>query len=271
MKKRRRLKIKPVIITILLIISLTSFVYSLIHFINWGEDNKEVKEIMTTVDTDNIIVESTEGEEVNSKNESKESIYWSYIKMNLISVDFDSLLKTNKDTVGWISVNGTNINYPIVQTKDNKYYLTHSFEKTYTDAGWVFMDYRNNAVDFDKNTIIYAHARKDKSMFGSLKNILKGSWYGNSDNHIIKLSTPSENTLWQVFSIYHIPTESYYITTSFKTDKEYETFLNTIKKRSAAKFDATLDVNDKILTLSTCYNDSQKVVLHAKLIKREQR
>ena len=108
-------------------------------------------------------------------------------------------------------------------------------------------------------------------MFGSLKNILKGSWYGNSDNHIIKLSTPSENTLWQVFSIYHITTESYYITTSFKTDKEYETFLNTIKKRSAAKFDATLDVNDKILTLSTCYNDSQKVVLHAKLIKREQR
>ena len=49
------------------------------------------------------------------------------------------------------------INYPFVQTSDNDYYLNHSFNKKYNDAGWVFMDYRNNASNFDKNTILYAH------------------------------------------------------------------------------------------------------------------
>ena len=121
------------------------------------------------------------------------------------------LENTNKDIVGWIQVNGTNINYPFVQTKDNDYYLNHSFNKDYNQAGWVFLDYRNNVNSFDKNTIIYAHSRLDKTMFGSLKNLLKSNWYENKNNHIIKLSTKNQNTLWQVFSVYHVPTTSDYL------------------------------------------------------------
>ena len=64
--------------------------------------------------------------------------------MNLIDVDFTELKQTNSDVIGWIQVNGTNINYPFVQTNDNSYYLTHAFNKSYNDAGWVFLDYRNN-------------------------------------------------------------------------------------------------------------------------------
>ena len=108
-------------------------------------------------------------------------------------------------------------------------------------------------------------------MFGSLKNILKSNWYNDTDNHIIKLSTETENTLWQVFSVYHIKTENYYITTNFKNDEEFQKFIDTISSRSKLKFDATVDVNDTILTLSTCYKTDEKVVLHAKLIKKEVR
>lgn len=91
--------------------------------------------------------------------------------MNMINVNFNDLKKTNPDIVGWIKVNGTNINYPFVQSKDNKYYLTHSFNKSYNSAGWVFLDYRNNNTN-NKNTIIYAHGRTDKTMFGTLKKVL---------------------------------------------------------------------------------------------------
>ncbi len=270
-KRKGKIKWKNVILTLILLISIGGLVYSMINFINWTKDNKNTKEEISNIADLTNVNEISTGEAVNPENETPESIYWSYIKMNLIDVDFTDLKKTNKDTKGWIQVNGTNINYPFVQTSNNSYYLTHSFEKKYTDAGWIFMDYRNNANTFDKNTIIYGHARKDKTMFGSLKNILKSDWYNNTDNHIIKLSTEKQNTLWQVFSVYHIKTENYYITTSFNNDAEFEKFINTLKSRSKLKFNANVSKNDYILTLSTCYNETDKVVLHAKLIKREAR
>ena len=192
--------------------------------------------------------------------------------MNLLEVDFNDLLAKNSDTVGWIQVQGTNINYPIVQTTNNDYYLNHAFDKTENKAGWVYMDYRNNAVEFNQNTIIYAHSRYNGTMFGSLKNILNSSWYTNKENHIIRLSTPTENTMWQVFSVYTIPKESYYITPSFPTDESYQEFLNTIKGRSEVDFSGTVSTGDKVLTLSTCKdNFGNRIVMHAKLIKKETR
>ncbi len=278
MKKKKfslkRVKWKNVILTIILLLSITAFIYSLKNFINWNKDNIKSEQIINEINDLNVVTETNNEETteiINSEEEKPKSIYWSYIKMNLINVDFKELKERNNDTVAWIQVGGTNINYPVVQTKDNSYYLTHSFDKKYTDAGWVFMDYRNDSNNFGKNTIIYAHARKDRTMFGSLKNILTNDWYKDKNNHIIKLSTETENTLWQVFSVYHINTETYYITTSFKSDNDYKDFIKTIKNRTALYFNTNVTEKDKILTLSTCYTKKQKVVLHAKLIKVEKR
>ena len=69
-------------------------------------------------------------------------------------------------------------------------------------------------------------------------------------------------------SIYNIEEESYYITTDFANDEEYQTFLNTIHERSIHPFISTLTPNDKILTLSTCYSETVRTVVHAKLIKK---
>ena len=167
-----------------------------------------------------------------------------------------------------MKVNGTNINYPFVQANDNKYYLTHSFNKSYNAAGWVFLDYRNNNTN-NKNTIIYAHGRTVKTMFGTLRKVLNNGWLNNTDNFVIKISTETENSLWQIFSVYHIPTTSDYLKTDFDDDTEYQNFLDMIKNRSSYNFNTSVNSNDNILTLSTCYSNSDKMVVHAKLIKKE--
>ena len=259
------------IFVILFSIFISIIVFCLIKIFIWGKDNKDTSKVINDItNAVNVTLRDDDDntELVNDTNEEETSDYWYYIKFPLIDVDITELKEKNSDTVGWINVNNTNINYPFVQTKDNSYYLNHSFDKKYNEAGWVFLDYRNSKNLNNKNTILYAHSRLDKTMFGSLSKVLKSSWYNNKDNHIIRLSTDTENTLWQIFSVYKIPEESYYITTNFNNNEEYNKFLNTIKQRSIHNFNTNLDTNDKILTLSTCYSDTERTVVHAKLIKR---
>lgn len=272
-KKRKRKKKKNTtwIFVILCSIFISIIVFCLIKIFIWGKDNKDTSRVINDItNAVNVTLRDDDDntELVNDTNEEETSDYWYYIKFPLIDVDITELKEKNSDTVGWINVNNTNINYPFVQTKDNSYYLNHSFDKKYNEAGWVFLDYRNSKNLNNKNTILYAHSRLDKTMFGSLSKVLKSSWYNNKDNHIIRLSTDTENTLWQIFSVYKIPEESYYITTNFNNNEEYNKFLNTIKQRSIHNFNTNLDTNDKILTLSTCYSDTERTVVHAKLIKR---
>ena len=272
-KKNQRKKKKNTtwIFVILFSIFISIIVFCLIKIFIWGKDNKDTSKVINDItNAVNVTLRDDDDntELVNDTNEEETSDYWYYIKFPLIDIDITELKEKNSDTVGWINVNNTNINYPFVQTKDNSYYLNHSFDKKYNEAVWVFLDYRNNNDLNNKNTILYAHSRLDKTMFGSLSKVLKSSWYNNKDNHIIRLSTDTENTLWQIFSVYKIPEESYYITTNFNSNKEYTKFLNTIKQRSIHNFNTNLDANDKILTLSTCYSDTERTVVHAKLIKR---
>ncbi len=273
-RKTKKLRFRKWVIVVFLIFFLSIFLLSASKVFNWFNDNNKVDNITEDILENVKVKEKKDNENTENINppEDKWNDYWDYIKMNLLEIDFNQLLKRNSDTVGWIEVKGTNINYPIVQTTDNNYYLTHAFDKTENEAGWVFMDYRNDSVNFNQNTIIYAHSRLTGSMFGSLKNILNSSWYTNKNNHIIRLSTPTENTMWQVFSVYTIPKESYYITPSFNSNEAYQEFLNTMKSRSEVEFSAEVNTNDKILTLSTCKdNFGNRVVMHAKLIKKELR
>ena len=202
----------------------------------------------------------------------KNEMYWQYLNTPLSSVDFTELLKQNKDTVGWLIVNNTNINYPVVQTTNNDYYLKHAFDRSKNYAGWVYADFRNDFETLSKNTVIYAHGRKDGVMFGSLMNTLKKNWYTNTENQIIQLSTLNYNTMWQVFSIYKVEAESYYITTDFSTDQAFAEFLSTMKNRSIYDFGVSVSESDRVLTLSTCYNDKgTRLVVHAKLVKIQSR
>ncbi len=277
-KKKRRVRWNNVTLLGFILIFLSILIISSTKIIEWIKDSSSSEKEIIKIQEETEVIETETTEEteiIETPEEEKEipktSPYWTYIEMNLIDVDFTELKEKNSDVSGWIQVNGTNINYPYVQTTNNEYYLTHSFDKTTNSAGWVFMDYRNNKSDFDKNTIIYGHSRKNNTMFGSLRKILKNGWLNNTNNHVIKLSTETENTLWQVFSVYRIPTTNDYIQVSFVNDQEFINFGEMLIGRSAYNFNTSVSSEDKILTLSTCYDDYDKVVLHAKLIKREKK
>lgn len=274
MNNKIKLKWKNIILILIFLILFITLNISIYNIIKWKLDsNKTNEEINTIQENTNIEeVKDNKGTEIIKQAEKipKENPYWDYIKMNMIDVNFDNLKKINSDVVGWIKINGTNINYPFVQSKDNKYYLTHSFSKSYNNAGWIFLDYRNNNIN-NRNTIIYAHGRTDKTMFGTLRKVLNNGWINNTNNYVIKISTEKENSLWQIFSIYHIPTTNNYLQTEFKDKREYQRFLNILKNRSNHNFNTSITSNDTILTLSTCYNDSEKMVVHAKLIKKQKK
>jgi len=270
-KKSPNKKNKLIYIPLFIFICLSLF--SIFNIVNWKLDSNETDKQINKINKTVAVVENIDNAntEIIENKVPKSDPYWDYIKMNLIDVDFSELKKTNSSVYGWIQVLGTNINYPFVQHSDNDFYLNHTLDKSYNKAGWVFMDYRNNNINFDKNTIIYAHGRMDNTMFGSLRRIITNGWLNNKENYVVKLSTEYENTLWQVFSVYRIPTTADYLKTSFNTDSDFLEFGEMLLNRSTHNFNTTINESDKILTLSTCYDDYDKVVLHAKLIKREKK
>lgn len=257
---------------LLLLTSFCLFMISGSKLLEWHIDNKKVAEINKTLQEQVEKTDSASNKQnttlVNPPSNKKDS-YWNYQDVPFLEIDFQELLRQNQDTVGWIQVIGTDIDYPIVQTTNNTYYLNHSFDHTKNSAGWIFSDFRNNLENLNANTIVYGHNRHDGSMLGTLKNVLEDSWYQDKKNHIIKLSTPKENTIWQIFSVYIIQKESYYITTHF-SNNTFSSFIDTLLSRSKFQFDTEVNTNDKILTLSTCKNNfGKRIVVHAKLIKKE--
>lgn len=249
-KRYRQKDNKNKIITIIRVILLIVGIICIINIINWFIENRKSKSII-----DEINLSITPDGIVNIDN----------TKVEKQKIDFEKLKNINADIVGWIKVNGTKVEYPIVQSKDNNYYLTHSLDKTYNSAGWIFIDYKNNLDTTDKNIVIYGHNRRDGTMFGSLKNILEEEWYNNKENRYIVFETAKGTEIYEVFSVYQIEVEDYYIKTNFSNNEEFEEFINTVKSRSIKNFENEVTNNDNILTLSTCANNNKyRVVLHAK-------
>ena len=244
MRRHRRNRGRgSILINILLIIFSFVFVFSLIKIIFWYNDNQNSNRVMKTIREDIKVVKDT----------------------NLYKIDFDNLRKINKDVVAFIKVNGTNIEYPIVKSNDNEYYLNHSFDNSLNSAGWIFANYINEFDETDKNITVFGHARRDGSMFGTLYKTLSNNWREDKNNLKILFITERDTFYYQVFSTYKVLSEDYYIKNSFNDDNEYQEFLNKIKSRSNYNYDVDLDVNDSILTLSTCAsNDKYRIVLHAK-------
>ena len=132
--------------------------------------------------------------------------------------------------------------------------------------GWVFMDFRSDAVNLSDNVVIYAHNRYYNGiMFGNLQNMMRYNWYSNPDNQIISFKTLTETYEYQIFSLYKIETTVDYLDVIFPNAESKMKMFNLVKSRSIYNFNVDLNENDKIITLSTCADENNKYVVHAVL------
>ncbi len=250
-KERQKRKIKFNIRSLLMLVFIVLLIFSGIKIIKWIFANKQNEELQSNL-----------SQYVEIKEDEKDT------QDNGYKIDFKALKEKNSDTVGWLKVNGTNIEYVVVKGTDNSYYLKHNFERQSNSAGWIFADYRNKFDYIDYNTVIYGHNMKNDSMFGTLKNVLNEEWYNNEENRHIVLVTERGTFTYEVFSVYEDKASDYPITTEFKNDNEYLKFLKTIKKKSKYNFNVDVSEEKSILTLSTCATNNQnRVTLHAINIK----
>lgn len=177
----------------------------------------------------------------------------------------EDLSKINSDFKFWLSVENTNINYPVVQSKDNSYYLDKDFYKKDSISGTLFMDYRNKSID-DKNIIIYGHNMKNKTMFNNLNKFKDADFF--KKNNKIKITLNGKEFLYDVFSAYIVESDYDYLKTNFNNESDYQNYINDITSKSLYKSPIKVNSNDKIVTLSTCtYEfDDARMVIHGRLI-----
>ena len=216
-------KVLRIVAILLILVMITS----LINLFSWYRENNKVKKIVSTV-SEYLVIED---EVYRVEEEIKE---------------------VNEDIVGWLKVDNTKIDYPVVKGEDNKFYLTHDLDKNKNSAGWIFMDYKNNLDD--QNIVIYGHHRRDGSMFGSIDKLYKNGGK-------ITLVVGDETRTYQIFSIYETTSNDYYSITNFDNiDEAIEEF----KDRSEIDFKQSDFSTKQIITLSTCTNDNKgRIVVHA--------
>ena len=169
------------------------------------------------------------------------------------SVDFDSLLNINPDTIGWIrfSPEPAEINYPIVQCDDNSTYLTRTFSANENTLGAIFLNTWNHPDFNDRNSIIYGHRMKGGSMFRHLQDYDNREFW--ESNPYFYIYTPDGRKItYHIYSVGQVEDTSNIYMTEFATDDDYLSYLNLTKQISAYDTGIEVDTGDCIVTLSTC-------------------
>lgn len=181
---------------------------------------------------------------------------------------YERLKKINPDYKFWIEVENTNINYPVVQTIDNNFYLKKDFNRENSSAGTIFMDALNN-FKLDSNIVLYGHNMNNKTMFNNVLKFKKEDFFKQNNKIKIKNTEDEKEYIYEVFSIYHTDNSFDYNTVKFGDVYTFEDFIKDIKSKSKIKKNMTIDKDDQILTLSTCSYEFRgaKTTLHAKLVE----
>jgi sortase B len=263
------LKMLSTIILIIIVILIIIFGFN--SYKEFKDSNKvddQMSEINDILDQfTGQIPDSDDIDVIGDSTSTVDSSNYSGIYYTNFSRVFNELKEINQDTVGWVKVNNTKIDYPVVQAKDNKYYLSHDFKKQKNSLGWIFMDYRNNPNDLNKNTILYGHNVKGGIMFGTVSQTFNQSYYNKESNNYITFNTVNYNMKWKIFSVYRIPETTDYLQYDFLSKEDYKNFINMIRSRSKIQFDTEVNEDSKILTLSTCSTNQTRNVIHAVLVE----
>lgn len=187
-------------------------------------------------------------------------------------VDKADVENFKKNVIGWIDIEGTNIDYPVVQAEDNEYYLDRNYKGEKDAYGSIYMDFRNVSVPRDDNIIIYGHKIRDGSMFSDLAKYTNSGTYKDyfENKDIISLEYNGEKTNWEIYSAYviNLDKEDYYLYTIYKDREKYKSFIEETKERSMLTKDIEITEEDTIISLVTCnfWYDNARVIIHGKLI-----
>lgn len=267
-KKKKKGMLSTIFTVLVLSICVGGFCFSAYtlygYYRTYKDGEKEYERLRTYIDEESESADSSANGDSDSTKKKKKTEKFSAPK-----VDFDELEDINKDIIGWIKVQGTVINYPIVQGEDNTYYLKKTFEKKSNYSGAIFMDYLN-ASDFSSdNTILYGHNLKTGEMFGGLQKYKKKDYF--KKHKYIWIVTPDSKKKYEIFASYVTDERSEVYTLEFNDFEEMDSYFRLAKENSYFSSDSILLQDDKILTLSTCVTDSdeERRVVQAKLIKEE--
>ena len=241
-RKNRAKKRKNRIMNIVLVILIVVFVYSTYQVIMWLISDRQTKEL------EQGLFSNVVKEENNEDNEET------------ITIDFEKLEEVNEDVIAWIKIEGTYINYPIMQGETDEYYLRKDINKKYNIAGSIFVDASTKSDFSDDNTVIYGHNMKNGRMFSNLLDIYNGK-YGK--DIYVEIYTKEGMNKYKVMASYIEKPTLPLIQKNF-TDEEKENYINNAIEKSKIEFNCNRDFSKSIITLITCDTiNTKRVVVQA--------
>lgn len=186
-------------------------------------------------------------------------------------VDFEELWEINEEVIGWIVVDGTDISYPILQTTDNDTYLHTAVDGTYDRLGSIFLDMTCSSDFEDLHSILYGHYTRYELMFAKLNSYAEEDFY--KEHRYFTIYLPDKVLRYEIFSAHRVESTSNVYTTGFSKDDFYEAFLEQLKSESIYDTGVLVDGDDRIVTLSTCYEDylKDRFVVHGRCIQTVER
>lgn len=240
----------------IIIFSLIILVISSTKQIKRLKSEKILEEFTEKIEKPTVIREPSIIEEI-EENTLEEKVY--SLEPNLQK----EWLDINPDYQGWLSIEGTNIDYPTVRSVDNFFYLDKDFLKNKNELGAIFMDYRNIGNFNDKHTAIYGHYTWNGKMFADLHKY-KDESYGN-ENNIIKFNSLYGEKEFEIFSVYVDSAVDYRLELDFKDDLEYEDYLKKLQELSLYEIPVDLKADKLLLTLATCSYEigNGRLIVHA--------
>ena len=171
--------------------------------------------------------------------------------------EFKNLLNINKKLIGWVKIDDTNIDYPVMQTTDNEYYLDHNLNQEYDKNGSIFLDKDCDIVNPSTNLILYGHHMRSGKMFGGLDKYEKQSYW--EEHPFIQFDTLYERGTWQVMYVFRSRVYSqeeivfkYYQFIDVNSEQEFDSNMQEMAAMSLYDTGVTAEYGDRLLTLSTC-------------------
>lgn len=185
------------------------------------------------------------------------SLHKSAVRLPDILPEYETLYNKNKKLIGWLKIDDTNIDYPVMQTSDNTYYLDHNYNQEYDKNGSIFLDYNCSVYPRSTNMIVYGHHMKSGNMFGNLQKYAKES-YGKKHS-VITFDTIYEKAQYQVMYVFRSQVYNeddivfkYYQFIEANSETEFNSYMQEMSELSLYDTGVTAEFGDSLLTLSTC-------------------